>query len=292
MPTATATNRTALVVQDAAPGASVQDLGRPGWATVGVPRGGAADRGSLRLANRLLGNPESAAALEVTAGGCLARAEGTLWCAVTGADGPVLVEGREVGSAAAFPLPDGARVEIGRPRRGLRSYLAVRGGFDVPRVLGSASEDVLSAIVPTPVGAGVRLPVGSPAGPLPDTTFVPVAALPELPRLRLHPGPRRDWVAASSLTMLTSVVYTVSAHSNRVGVRLTGPALTRAITSELPSEGLLPGSVQVPPSGEPIIFLADVPTTGGYPVVAVVTETDLDVIGQLVPGQGVRLTWA
>lgn len=284
-----------LTILRCGPATTVQDLGRPGLAALGVPRSGAADRGALRLANRLLGNPESAAAFEVTLGGLVVRAERGLWLSVTGAPGPVLVDGSDVGSSHAFTVGPGGLVEVGMPRAGLRTYLAVRGGLAVPPLLGSASADLLSGLVPGPVVEGAGFPVGMPRGGLPPVTEAPVLPLPSVPALRIAPGPRRDWLTAAALSVLTSVEFTVSAESNRVGVRLTGPVLERAVgpgrPAELPSEGLVPGAVQVPPSGQPVIFLADVPTTGGYPVVAVVRPSDLDRVGQLVPGQSVRLTW-
>ncbi|WP_191564362.1 5-oxoprolinase subunit C family protein [Janibacter melonis] len=269
---------------------TVQDLGRPGLAGLGVPRSGGADRASLRLANRLLGNPEGAPVVEATLGGLEVGLTATRWCVVTGADAPVEVDGTPVGVGSPFVLRAGARLRVGSPAHGLRSYLAVRGGLAVAPVLGSASQDVLSGIAPLPLGEGTRVPLGR----VDEVPVVPVDVAPVRmwsgdPVLEVDPGPRRDWVSDEAWRTLTSAVYEVSSRSDRVGVRLSGPAVERAVHAELPSEGVVPGAVQVPPSGEPVVFLADHPTTGGYPVCAVVVPASLPLLAQLVPGQGVRL---
>lgn len=280
-------------VRACGPSTTVQDLGRPGHAQLGVPRSGAADRTSLRLANRLLGNPEGAAAVETTLGGLEIEASETRWCVVTGADGPVTVDGTGVGVAAPFVLPAGGRLRVGAPRHGLRSYLSVRGGLCVEPLLGSASQDILSGIAPLPLRPGTQVPLGPlPSGPLAPVDVAPVRTWSTDPVIEVDPGPRRDWVTEESWRRLTTGEYEVSPHSDRIGVRLVGAALERSVTEELPSEGLLPGAVQIPPSGDPVVFLADHPTTGGYPVVAVLTPASLATLAQLVPGQPVRLRQA
>lgn len=284
----------ALTVLQTGPMTTVQDVGRSGLADQGVPRSGAADRPALALANRLVGTLEGAPALEVTFGGLVLRAERRLWLATAGAPAPVLVDGVEVGAQSSFVAPAGAQIRIGRPRHGLRTYLAVHGGFAVAPILGSASEDTLSGIAPQPVHVGTVLrvaEVGAAAfGDFPAVDHVPPRTWPDLPTIALTPGPRADWVTPESAAALTDTTYTVAADSNRIGVRLHGTALVRRITRELPPEALIPGAVQLPPSGQPIIFLADVPTTGGYPVIAVVRAASLPVVAQLVPGEQVRLT--
>ncbi|MEV6879638.1 biotin-dependent carboxyltransferase family protein [Amycolatopsis sp. NPDC051128] len=265
--------------------ATVQDLGRPGHAALGVGRSGAADRTSLRLANRLVGNEPGAAALEVTLGGLVLRASGLTTVAVTGAGCPVTAGGRAAGPNAPITLRAGEELALGTASTGLRCYVAVRGGIDVPPVLGSRATDTLGKLGPPPLAGGMLLPVGSPGG-FPVVDLAPRAALPDAPVLRVTPGPRRDWFAAPD--RLLSTVYTVSPDSDRVGIRLTGPPLERLRHDELPSEACVPGSLQVPPSGRPILFHADSPTTGGYPVIAVVEEDDLDLAAQLRPGQTVR----
>jgi biotin-dependent carboxylase-like uncharacterized protein len=277
-----------LTVLAPGPLATVQDRGRSGFAAIGVPRSGAADASAAGLANRLVGNDESAAVLEATAGGLRLRAERTVLVAVTGAPAPVTVDGRAAPFGAPFTLRPGAVLALGMPPVGLRTYLAVRGGVDVPPVLGSRSTDTLSGLGPAPLTAGDRLPVGTLRA---DEPFVDVAAVrppSSAPVLRVLAGPRRDWLARDAWTALTSQEWSVSADSNRVGLRLAGPRLERAREDELPSEGLVPGALQVPPDGAPVLFLADHPVTGGYPVLAVVLTADLPAAAQLRPGDTVR----
>ncbi|GGF32441.1 allophanate hydrolase [Marmoricola endophyticus] len=277
---------TSLRVVSAGPQTTVQDCGRPGYAHLGVPRSGALDEPALRLANRLVGNPEDAAGLECLLGGVVLEAEASTGVAVTGAFAPVRVEGRLLPWGVAVGVPRGGRVEIGAPTQGLRVYVAVDGGIDVPPVLGSRSTDVLSGTGPAPLADGDRLPVGAGRGAPSDAEAAPVPVRREL-RLRL--GPRDDWFTSASLAGLEQATYTVSGDSNRVGLRLDGAGLERARDGELPSEGLVLGSVQVPPSGQLVVFLADHPTTGGYPVVGVVEPEDLAACAQLRPGDAVRL---
>ncbi|HEY8480358.1 MAG TPA: biotin-dependent carboxyltransferase family protein [Spirillospora sp.] len=271
------------------PLATIQDLGRPGHAHLGVPCSGAADERAFRLANRLVGNPEDAAAVELTFGGAVLRFHRHAWIAVTGAPAPLRVNGRAQGTHAPAHVPEGALVEFGTPRSGLRSYLAVRGGVVVDEVLGSRSTDLLSGLGPAPLSPGDRLPVGSPAG-LGDIAVdvAPAPPLPETPVLRIRPGPRNDWFTEDAMATLTSTTYEVSPDSNRVGVRLRGAPLARARDGELGSEGMVTGALQVPPSGMPIIFLTDHPTTGGYPVVAVLASSAISDAAQVRPGQRVR----
>jgi biotin-dependent carboxylase-like uncharacterized protein len=277
-----------LIVVDPGPLATVQDRGRPGWASIGVTASGAADRSAAALANRLVGNDPAAAVVEVTAGGLRVRAERTLLVAVTGAPVPVTAGGRAAPFNAPLTLPPGAVLALGRPAVGLRSYLAVRGGVDLPPVLGSRSTDTLSGLGPPPLRAGDRLPVGTLAGDEPVVDVAAVRPPSAWPVLRVRPGPRRDWLEPAAWTALTGTGWTVTADSDRVGLRLAGPPLRRAQEGELPSEGLVPGALQVPPDGAPLLFLADHPVTGGYPVLAVVAAADLPAAAQLRPGDVVR----
>ncbi len=277
-----------LTVLAPGPFATIQDGGRMGWAAIGVPRSGAADGPSADLANRLVGNQPEAAVVEATAGGLRLRAERTVLVAVTGAPVPLTVDGRAVPVNAPVTVPAGAIVALGAPTAGLRTYVAVRGGFDVPPVLGSRSTDTLSGLGPTPLAAGDRLTVGGLAGEEPVVDVAAVRPPPADPVLRVLPGPRRDWLVTEAWTALTTQPWTVTADSDRVGLRLSGPRLERARDDELPSEGLVPGAVQVPPDGAPVVFLADHPVTGGYPVLAVVVTPDLPAVGQLRPGDVVR----
>lgn len=265
---------------------TVQDLGRPGYLALGVGASGAADQSSLRLANRLVGNLESAAGLEATFGGLSMVFDRPAIVALAGAPVSVTVRGRRLSMNGPISVPAKAELALGSPTEGMRTYLAVRGGLDVPPVLGSRSTDVLSGVGPAKVAAGDVLAVGSAVAGPPNVDIAPVPPLPAEPVLRVIAGPRDDWFG--SLRPLLTGAYEVSPDSNRVGVRLRGPALQRTRSGELPSEGMVTGSLQVPPDGQPVLFLADHPVTGGYPVAAVVLAADIPLAAQLRPGQRVR----
>jgi biotin-dependent carboxylase-like uncharacterized protein len=270
---------------------TVQDLGRPGWAHLGVPRSGAADRASLRLANRLVGNPEGAAALEVTVGGLELRAVGELSVAITGALCPISIGGVPSPGRVLLRLPAGVVLRIGVAAAGVRAYLAVRGGLDLPPVLGSRSSDTLSGLGPAPIVDGDRLAVGAQQDRFPVLTVAPGREIPsETVHLDAILGPRDDALAVGGRELLGSTIWRVSERSDRVGLRLEGPALPVVKAWRTPSEGVIAGAMQLPPGGQPMIFLADHPVTGGYPVVAVLTDAEVDRAGQLRPGQGVRFT--
>jgi biotin-dependent carboxylase-like uncharacterized protein len=277
-----------LTVLAPGPRATVQDRGRTGWASIGVPCSGAADRAAHDLANRLVGNLPEAATVEVTAGGLRIRAERALLVAVTGAPAPLDVDGRPVATNAPLTLPAGAALAVGMPARGLRSYLAVRGGIAVAPVLHARATDILAGLGPPVLGPGTVLPIGTDALAYPTVDLAPEPAYPVEPVLRVVPGPRDDWLTDDALPALCSAPYEVTSESNRVGVRLVGPVLRRRDTRELPPEAMVTGALQVPPSGQPILFLADHPVTGGYPVIAVVIEEDLHLAAQARPGQRIR----
>ena len=287
----------AVVVESAGALTTVQDLGRPGSAHLGVTRSGAADRGSLRLANRLVGNRDTAAAFEVTLGGFALTTLVAVTVAVTGASCPIQVDGRSAASNAPLSLGPGSVVELGTATRGLRAYVAVRGGLDVPLVLGSRSSDTLAGLGPRPIAAGDVVALGAvpgwQSGRVPHVDVAPVPALPapsEPVSLRVVPGPRVDWLTGGLTSVCTT--WVVQPDSDRVAVRLRdapGGAVLGRRVDELPSEGLVRGAVQLPPSGQPVVFLADHPVTGGYPVVAVLRDVDVDLAAQLRPGQPVRL---
>ena len=282
------TPRRALEVVEVGPLALVQDLGRPGHAAVGVPRSGAADRAALRLANRLVANDdEGAVAIEVLLGGLTVRAHGVRTVALTGAPAPATVDGAPVAHFSVLTLRPGQTLSLGPPPTGLRTYLAVRGGLQLDDVLGSAAGDTLSGLGPAPLRPGDVLAVG----PEPKNPWLldlaPVAPPTGAPvTLRAIRGPRADWVADP--TALARTTWTASSRSDRVGMRLEGEPLRRTEKRELPSEGMVRGAIQVPPGGEPVVFLADHPVTGGYPVVAVVVDADVDRAAQVRPGQSVR----
>ena len=278
---------------------TVQDLGRPGHAHLGVPRSGALDEPAHRLANRLVGNPESAAALETTMNGCALHAVGETGAAfqavVTGAPCAVTVDGRPAPWGVPFRLPAGAVLEAGPAEWGVRSYLAFSGGVDAAPVLGSRSTDLLSGLGPAPLRDGDRLRLGrrgerdreSAAGAV---DAAPWAAPPSELLLPVVYGPRADWFTREALRTLVTGEYRVSSASNRIGLRLEGPVLERAYDGELPSEGIALGALQVPPEGRPVVFLADHPVTGGYPVIGVAPRESLAAVAQAVPGTPVRFT--
>lgn len=285
-----------LTVLRPGPLALLQDAGRRGHAADGVGRSGAADRTAHARANLLVGNAPGAVAIEVTLGGLAVRAERELTVAITGAPAPADIDGEPAEHDTALPLVAGQTLRLRTPKVGLRSYLAVAGGIAVAPVLGSASTDSLSKLGPAPLAKGDELPIGAPT---------PVTCRPALPdptplgepvtTLRVMFGPRDDWFTDPAA--LTTGEWQVSPQSNRVGVRLDRadpdqPALRRRRNEEIPSEGMVLGAIQVPPSGQPVLFLADHPLTGGYPVVAVVLDDDIDRAAQLRPGQRLRFVAA
>ncbi|WP_205474556.1 biotin-dependent carboxyltransferase family protein [Nocardioides sp. SYSU D00038] len=278
-----------LLVLDAGVLTTVQDRGRPGLAHLGVPRAGPLDAPAAALANRLVGNPPDAALLEVTLGGLAVRADAGRWVAVTGAPAPVTVDGRARGSARPEWLPAGAELRLAAPPSGVRTYVAVAGGIEVEPVLGSRATDTLAWVGPPRVSSGAVLPLG-PAVGRPEPVDTPREPVPG--PVRLLPGPRADWCGPDPVGSLCAASYVVTDDSDRVGLRLDGPPLPRTREGELPSEGMVLGAVQVPPDGRPVVFLADHPVTGGYPVVAVVHPDDLWVCGQLRPGDPLRFTRA
>ena len=285
VPAAQTTSARALLVEETLLPILIEDEGRPGLAAIGVGASGAADLGAYRLGARLVGNRDGEAALELAMGRADLIAVGDLTLALTGSPCLVTVDGRAVSAGIAFTAPDGARIRIGAPADGLRSYLSVRGGIDVPEVLGSRSRDTLGSLGPEPVQAGARLPVAEAKGPwLPGIDWTPLSVEPvDLVELRYLPGPRDDWVEG-----MDGSEWVVGSAVDRIGARLTGEPLRRR-EGELPSEPVVRGAIQVPPSGEPVLFLADHPVTGGYPVAGVLTAQAADRAAQLRPGQRCRL---
>lgn len=261
-------------IEIVAPGwaTTIQDAGRPGWGHIGVPTSGAVDGGLRDVLNRLVGNPEDAAVLE-TLGGLRVR--------VSAAAVVATADELTVRSVAA-----GETITVDPVAGTLWGYLAVRGGFDVEPVLDSRSQDSRSGLGPPPLVAGTRLPVGADPG----TSLVADQAPPRPPGdvVDVWPGPRQDWFVPGAMHQLTTTIWTVTADVSRVGARLDGPRLERSNTVELPSEGVLTGAVQVPADGRPIVMLADHPTTGGYPVLAIVDQASLAAVVQSRPGAPLR----
>ncbi|WP_449374726.1 5-oxoprolinase subunit C family protein [Arthrobacter psychrolactophilus] len=280
---------------------TIQDLGRPGFAHLGVPASGALDRAALRRANRMVGNDVGDAGLEIVLSGLRLESLGSHILALSGTSAQLRVlnaagNERDVPSNAPFFLHDGETLTLLPGRRGFRSYLAVRGGFDVPAVLGSRATDVLSALGPQALTPGSCLPVAAASSRhvvgLAETAAPPASGVSELPYL---PGPRQGWFTPQSLAAFEAQTWQVDHQSNRIGLRLAGTPLCRTPDvegAELPSEGLAKGAIQVPPSGLPVTFLADHPVTGGYPVIGVVPDAELDKAAQLAPGARLRFVRA
>ncbi|HET9141537.1 biotin-dependent carboxyltransferase family protein, partial [Actinophytocola sp.] len=248
--------RRGVTVLGTGPQALVQDLGRPGNAHLGVPPSGALDVPALRLANRLAGNPESAAGIETLLGGLVLRAESSCTVAVTGPAVAVLLGGRPVGSHVPVHLAPGDVLEVGTPEAGLRCYVAISGGVEVPAELGSRATDLLSGIGPDPLRPDDVLPLGNPVGPPVGADELAPDRPPDRITVPVRLGPRQGWFDEPA-AQLAAGEWLVSPQSNRVGVRLAGPALRRAAAyaeRELASEGVVTGAVQVPAGGRPVIF--------------------------------------
>ncbi|WP_370124909.1 5-oxoprolinase/urea amidolyase family protein [Arthrobacter sp. MW3 TE3886] len=282
----------------------IQDLGRDGHSGLGVSAAGALDRASLRRANRLVGNAPGAAGIETVAGGLKVQAVGDRVLAVAGAPSELSIASapdeagdtwqRTVPVATPFALLDGETLSIGAPQSGFRSYLAVRGGVNAAPVLGSRSTDTMSGIGPAPLTAGQQLGAGGEAesGVVGNPELQPDYPGTGVTVLDVVPGPRADWFDQAALDSFTAQDWAVMPQSNRVGMRLDGTPLQRSRQGELPSEGTVAGALQVPPEGLPVLFLADHPITGGYPVIAVVVDSQLDLAAQVPIGGKIRFRWA
>jgi biotin-dependent carboxylase-like uncharacterized protein len=249
---------------------------------------GALDAPAAALVNRLVGNPPGAAVLETTLNGCSVRPRSEVVVAVGGAPCAVTVDGRPAPWGAPVQVAAGSLLDLGAARAGVRSYLAVSGGVAVDPVLGSRSTDLLSGLGPPPLTDGMVLPLGPAHGAHARVDIAPQPAPPTELVLRVTLGPRDDWFTPAALRTFTTREFQVSSASNRIGLRTEGPALERSVGGELPSEGMVLGAVQVPPDGRPVVFLADHPTTGGYPVIGVVRSPDLPGAAQAAPGTPVR----
>lgn len=269
-----------------------QDLGRPGRGDLGVTPSGAADQASAATANIAVGNPRGATVLE-NVGGMSLRALTDTVVAVTGALTAVRLNDYPVSLAKPILVTAGSTLTVAPAKLGFRNYLAVRGGIIADSELGSSSTDVLSGLGPDPVKSGDIIGVLPLAEKLTDAQLTNPLRVTGRPGkteavLRCVPGPRDDWFG-HDLTAFTETTWTVSSSSNRVGLRVEGDTtIERTHDGELPSEGMVAGSVQVPPNGKPVVFLRDHAVTGGYPVIATVVEEDIDVAAQLPPGARVR----
>ncbi|MDM0000728.1 5-oxoprolinase/urea amidolyase family protein [Variovorax sp. J22P240] len=288
----------ALEIRSTGLQALFQDTGRTGRAGQGVSASGAVDQGALRAANRLVGNASDMACVEIAYGGFEFVCRGEAVVAFTGADAPLVIT--SAGGASwsapgyqAIALSDGDSLMLGQPHAGMRSYLAVRGGFAIAPVLGSCSTDTLARVGPAAIATGDVLPIRSVVrGAIVGLHEQPPADLPTMDEtitLDVVMGPRTDWFTPEAVALLSSQVWKVTPQSNRVGLRLAGEQpLTRANAAELPSEGTTLGALQVPPSGQPVLFMADHPLTGGYPVIGAVASYHLDLAGQVPIGASLR----
>jgi antagonist of KipI len=270
---------------------TIQDLGRSGYQSVGVPVAGPMDWYSHRLANRLVGNGDDAAAIEITLIGPELVADGDVLCAVAGAAFEVTVDGTRVPMHRPFAVRPGQRIVFGERRSGARASIAVRGGVDVPVTLGSRATHLVSHMGPfggRPLRAGDTLPIGQGSGALRFCGAGPLTIPAGVPTLRLIEGPHRDRFRDDAWASLCSATFQVSIESNRMGYRLDGPALDHVRGADILSEATAMGALQVPASGQPILLMADRQTTGGYTIIATVITADLPIAGQLAPGDPVR----
>ncbi len=281
-----------LVVRRCGSMVTLQDRGRRGRAHEGIARAGAFDQRAASLANRLVGNDPDAAVLEVLLGSCAFDVVDPTTVAITGAVLPVRVNGMDASQNHAIELRRGDRLELGIPSDGLRAYLALSGGVDAPLVLGSRSYDSLGRIGAPPLAVGDVVRPGPSAPGEAWFELVPVRPHPAVPTIDILEGPRYDWLSAQARVDLTCGSWVVEPASDRTGVRLRGEVLTRATEwagRELATEAMIPGAIQLPSNGQPIILGPDCGTTGGYPVVGVVWERSMSDLAQLRPGQHVRL---
>ncbi len=280
---------------------TVQDLGRWGHQSIGVPVAGPMDAYSHLAANRLVGNDDNAAALEITLIGPELQADADLICAVAGAHFSLSVNGVPVPMHEPFRLPARTSLRFGPRTAGARATLAVRGGLDLPLPFGSRSTSLISRIGPfggralqagdvLPVGWSFpsRWPVGDDEGP--QRVPLPLALPHGGTRLRVIRGPQESMFTPDAFETLFGARFVVSANSNRMGYRLEGPALEHAGKADILSDATPIGSLQVPASGQPIMLMADRQTTGGYPRIATVITADLPLAGQLAPGDWVEFS--
>jgi biotin-dependent carboxylase-like uncharacterized protein len=283
-----------LLVRRPGPYTTVQDLGRIGLARMGYAPAGAMDRAALQTANALVGNLAGAAALEIALAGAEFEATGDLTIAVTGADLSAILDGEPLPLYHAAAMRAGTRLRFALPRHGLRAYLAVAGGIAVPEVLGSRATDLVGGIGGLEarlLRAGDRVPVEAREDPIRGYALNRPPIVPESQiTLRVVWGPEDDWFSEETRSLLVESAFRVSDRGDRTGMRLLGGPLLAAAERSLASEGAVPGAIQVPPDGQPIVLLADSRGVGGYPKIAVVIEADLDLPAQAAPGTIVRFT--
>lgn len=270
---------------------TVQDLGRWGYQHSGVPVAGPMDSYSHRLANQLVGNDSAAAALEITLIGPELEASEPTTCVVQGARFDATVNGKPVDVTRPFVIPAGQRLRFGGRESGSRATVAVLGGFDLPTEFGSRATSLVSGIGPfngRPLQAGDVLPVGTSTRSTHVTNGRPLTMPEGGAILRVIRGPHDSRFTPAALQQLFTGRFTITPESNRMGYRLEGPSLVRSETADILSDATPVGSLQVPPSGQPILLMADRQTTGGYPKIGTVITADLSTAGQLVPGDWIE----
>ena len=275
---------------------TVQDLGRSGYGTLGVSASGAADPIALRLGNRLVGNPENTAGLEMTLlGGTLAFSD-PMVLALTGCDFGTTLDGHAVPLWTSFEVASGQKLQIGSTRTGARCYLCVQGGIAVKLFLGSASTHLLSGLGGLE-GRALRRGDVLTVGPAPPGFIhkrVATEVLEQLAfrkTLRVTDGPQWDWFSGSAQDLLLTIPYRVTEEANRMGLRLEGAPITANSEAPMITEGVSLGAIQVPPSGQPIILFVEQQTTGGYPKIANIISADMANVGQLRPRDEIRFEW-
>jgi antagonist of KipI len=275
---------------------TIQDLGRVGLQCFGMPVSGAMDWFALRAANRLVGNPDGAAALECTVIGPAIRFDHDSVIAITGGDLSPTIDESPAPLWTAIGVRTGSVLAFGARRCGARAYVAVAGGIDVPVVLGSRSTHIRSqtgGLEGRPLREQDRVRVGTPGREVAGLIgrSLPVSVRPRydpMPQLRMILGPQVDRFTAEAVDRLLAEPYTVSPEADRMGYRLTGAALPHRGPAEIITDATPPGSLQVPPDRQPILLMADHQTTGGYPKIAVVISVDLPLAAQLLPGDQLR----
>lgn len=277
-------------ILEVGPLATVQDLGRRGWGHLGVPRSGPVDPPSHHFVNRLVGNAPGAATIEILRGGMAVQFLTATTFALGGAPVPARLGRRPVPHDATLWAAAGTTLTMEAPVLGLWSYLAIRGGIDIAPQLGSRSTDILSGLGPAPLTAGQEISAGDLIAGGPQGVDIPRALSHGRVELDITPGPRADWFTPRSHEHLVGATWSLTQDTNRIAARLSGPALALREPAELPTEGIHLGSIQIPASGQPIVHLANHPPTGGYPVIAIVTESTLPRLAQAVPGAEIRFS--
>lgn len=266
---------------------TVQDMGRRGVSHLGVATGGAADSLSLRLANRLVGNRDRHAALEMTLIGPRLEFEVDTAIALVGGRVDARVDGQTVPMDQSITVTQGEILDIGPILTGTRTYLAVTGGVRVPRVLGSRSTDTLAGLGPPPLTAGDRVPIAPSRVEHGRYLRRPPPIGCDTP-LRITLGPDDKEFDTNAIDHLLNGAFTVGSASDRTGIRLQGPHLKQQDSDEIASKGMITGAIQVPPDGQPIVLLPNHGPTGGYPIIGVVITADIPRAAQAQPGSTVH----